>query len=226
MNWSDSLDLYCERTDPSLWSEPLNALSNLGFLLVAGLVLRQLGRQGPRDLRLLALLVGLVGLGSLAFHTLATRWSAVLDVGFIALFILAYYQRFQVWRLGAREAHAWAGVGLFVLLALGFGLVVRALQPLPLNGSEIYLPPLALLLYCTWRARRCNARAGRWLAGACLGFGFSLSCRMADQALCPVWPLGTHMGWHLGNAWVLYACLQGLGDGWGVRNSFRPNGLN
>jgi hypothetical protein len=29
MNWAESIDLYCERTDPSLWSEPLNALTNL-----------------------------------------------------------------------------------------------------------------------------------------------------------------------------------------------------
>lgn len=210
MNWSDSLDLYCERTDPSLWSEPLNALSNLGFLLVAGLMLRRLGPGGPRDLRLLALLVGLVGLGSLAFHTLATRGSAVLDVGFIALFILVYYQRLQVRLLGLREGRAWAGVGVFLVLALGFGLAVRQLPPLPLNGSEIYLPPLALLVYCAVRSHHRRPASARWLGLAGLGFVFSLGCRMADQALCPIWPLGTHVGWHLGNALVLYTCLSAL----------------
>ena len=33
MNWGEPIDLYCERTDAGLWSEPFNALSNLGFLL-------------------------------------------------------------------------------------------------------------------------------------------------------------------------------------------------
>ena len=35
MRWSESIDMYCERTDPGLWSEPLNALTNLAFLLAA-----------------------------------------------------------------------------------------------------------------------------------------------------------------------------------------------
>jgi hypothetical protein len=28
----DTLDLYCERTAPGLWNEPLNALTNLAFI--------------------------------------------------------------------------------------------------------------------------------------------------------------------------------------------------
>jgi hypothetical protein len=35
--WSTPVDLYCERTDPSFWAEPINALSNLSFLLAAWL---------------------------------------------------------------------------------------------------------------------------------------------------------------------------------------------
>jgi len=33
-----SVDLYCERTDPGFWSEPLNAASNAAFLLAAALI--------------------------------------------------------------------------------------------------------------------------------------------------------------------------------------------
>jgi len=29
------IDLYCERLGPGLWAEPLNALTNLAFLLTA-----------------------------------------------------------------------------------------------------------------------------------------------------------------------------------------------
>ena len=31
-DWFETIDAYCERTDATLWSEPLNALSNLAFI--------------------------------------------------------------------------------------------------------------------------------------------------------------------------------------------------
>lgn len=31
MDWMLYVDLYCERTAPGVWNEPLNALSNLAF---------------------------------------------------------------------------------------------------------------------------------------------------------------------------------------------------
>ena len=33
------LDIYCERTAPGLRNEPVNTLTNLGFLIAAGLLL-------------------------------------------------------------------------------------------------------------------------------------------------------------------------------------------
>ena len=71
--------------------------------------------------------------------------------------------------------------------------------------------------------------AARWLnlAGALLIV--SLTCRAVDQALCPVWPLGTHLGWHLVNAAMLYCCMRGLlavpaarTDAGGLRQTSRP----
>ncbi|MBB3984658.1 hypothetical protein GGQ68_000974 [Sagittula marina] len=35
MDWSAPIDLYCERAGTGLWSEPLNAWSNLAFPLAA-----------------------------------------------------------------------------------------------------------------------------------------------------------------------------------------------
>lgn len=145
MNWLESIDLYCERTGPELWSEPLNALSNLAFIAVAVALWRRAGPQAAGDIRLLDALIAAVGLGSLVFHTVATRWAAVLDIGFIAIFVLVYHQRFQVRLLGRSQAAAWGGVGLFVVLAAGFVAATKLWVTLPLNGSEIYLPPFALL---------------------------------------------------------------------------------
>jgi len=211
MNWLESIDLYCERTGPELWSEPLNALSNLAFIGVAALLWRRAGgRHASGDIRLLLALIAAVGLGSLVFHTVATRWAALLDIGFIALFVLVYHQRFQMRVLGKSAAASWRGVGAFVLLAVLFGAATRLLPPLALNGSEIYLPPFALLLVCARQAGGRAPQTARWLTLAGALFLVSITCRAIDQAICPVWPLGSHVGWHLVNAAMLYSCMRGL----------------
>ncbi len=210
MNWAESIDLYCERTGPELWSEPVNALTNLAFVAVAALLWHRAGRAAGGDIRLLTALIAAVGLGSLVFHTLATRWAALLDIGFIAIFVLAYHQRFQVRLLGRSAAASWRGVGVFVVLAALFVAATKQLPPLPLNGSEIYLPPFALLLVCAGQARRRAPATAGWLGRAAGLFVVSITCRAVDQALCPVWPLGTHLGWHLVNAAMLYCCMRAL----------------
>lgn len=46
MDWFRAVNHYCERTDASYWSEPVNALSNASFLIAAALCLRLIGRGG------------------------------------------------------------------------------------------------------------------------------------------------------------------------------------
>ena len=210
MRWSESIDMYCERTDPGLWSEPLNAVTNLAFLLAAALLWRQAGRGAGRDTRVLILLIGAVGLGSMAFHTLATRWAALLDIGFIAVFVLFFHQRFQVRALGRSNGAANLGVAVFVVLAGLFVLATKQLPTLSQNDSESYLAPFLLLLVCARQAAPRWPEAARWLNRAAGLFVASLLCRAIDQPLCAVWPAGTHLGWHLINAAMLYCCLRGL----------------
>ena len=35
MDWFRYIDIYCERTAPGFWDEPLNAVSNAAFLIAA-----------------------------------------------------------------------------------------------------------------------------------------------------------------------------------------------
>lgn len=210
MRWSESIDMYCERTDPGLWSEPLNVATNLAFLLAAALLWRQAGRGAGRDTRVLILLIGAVGLGSMAFHTLATRWAALLDIGFIAVFVLFFHQRFQVRALGRSNGAANLGVAVFVVLAGLFVLAIKQLPTLSQNDSESYLAPFLLLLVCARQAAPRWPEAARWLNRAAGLFVASLLCRAIDQPLCAVWPAGTHLGWHLINAAMLYCCMRGL----------------
>src|SRR5712675_1920781 len=92
MALSGPLSLYFERTDASFWAEPVNALTNLAFLVAAAAACVAWRRSKARDPFALAL-IGVtfaIGLGSFAFHTLATRGAVLLDVIPIAIFVYGY----------------------------------------------------------------------------------------------------------------------------------------
>ena len=208
MNWSeviDPIDLYCERTGTGLWSEPVNALTNLAFVLAAALLLRRMDTRTPADVRALAWLLALIGAGSLVFHTVAQRWASVLDIAFIAIFVVVFIQRALVRLHGLRSGTAMVATVGVIMLSAAIAVTVRIPA---LNGSELYLGPwLALSVLALTCPHR---QAARWLRTTAALFAVSLVFRSADLALCEVFPLGTHFGWHLNNALVLWCALRGL----------------
>jgi hypothetical protein len=129
------IDLYCERTDPGLWAEPLNALTNLAYFAAAWAVWRSGRDTADPGMRVLIGLLVAIGAGSGLFHTLATPWTRVLDVTPILLFQLSF-----VWLYGRRfmdiAAAPLAGmVGVFLAVALA-----GRQFPQLLNGSLSYAP--------------------------------------------------------------------------------------
>jgi hypothetical protein len=199
------IDLYCERLEPGLLAEPLNALTN-GAFLVAAWRLQRLARRGDgsdRGVLALAALALAIGIGSGLFHTFATGWALAADVVPILLFQLLFlllYLRRQV-GLGAAPA---AGLCLAFLLACLAGRSV----PAALNGSLAYAPTLAVLALLGWH--QLHSRQSWLLLEATGLFSLSLLLRSLDNALCPHWPIGTHLFWHLLNAAVLVLSGQAL----------------
>jgi hypothetical protein len=216
MDWSTPIDLYCERTNASLWAEPANALTNAAFLIAAAAAFvlwrRQRardaasdgGRANGRDWPALALIVVVVavGLGSFAFHTVATRGAVLADVIPIAIFIYGYLL------LALRRfLHLSAGLAIAIVIAYAAG--AQALSWLApahaLNGSVAYLPALLALIVV---ARTTRGSARRALELAVMLFTLSLALRTIDLDACETFPLGTHFLWHLLNAVVLYVLLR------------------
>jgi hypothetical protein len=205
MSWSEPLDLYCERTDASFWAEPVNALTNAAFLIAAAAAFLAWRGGRARDSFALALigLTVLVGLGSFAFHTLATRGAVLLDVIPIALFVYGYF--LFALRLFFRF-DALAAVALLVAFIIASQALSFALPAGFLNGSGEYFAPLAALFAVGWLVESGDRRRGILTAGAL--FAGSLVFRTVDQAVCGAFPLGTHFIWHLLNAVVLYLLLR------------------
>lgn len=200
MDWSRAIDSYCERIAPGYWGEPLNLVSNLAFLVAAGVAWRL--SAGDRIGRILAALIAVIGVGSWLFHAHAQMWALLADVVPIQTFVLvciaAATTRFFA-------VPVWAGAAAALAFLPAAALVTRTIAALagPLNGSVAYLP-VALMIagYAVALHRRAPATA-RGLGGAAALLGLSLAFRTIDMAVCPAWPWGTHAVWHGLNAVVL-----------------------
>lgn len=192
------MDGYCERLGPGLFAEPLNAVSNLAFL-AAAIALAVFARRTPVHVRVLAVLIGLIFLGSTAFHTTATGWGAAADSGFIAVFLLYYVVLFAhlffavPWRL------AWLAAPAFLVLTVA---VTAGAAAIGLAGPGMYFSALAVLAGLAIVLR--GQPEWRYFVGATGVFAVSLTLRTLDEPLCAAVPVGTHLLWHVLNAVALF----------------------
>jgi hypothetical protein len=202
VDWFRHVNNYCERLDASYWAEPVNSLSNAGFVLAAIMCWRILGARRDIGARLLIVILFLIGIGSFLFHTHAQVWAAVADVAPIQGFILVYVYLATVRFF---EAPCWAGI----LAALGFipyALVVSksvAAMVGSLNGSVGYVPvPILIAIYALLLMRRAPAASKGLAVGAAI-LSVSLVFRTVDPVVCSAFLLGTHFIWHILNASML-----------------------
>ncbi|TWU54524.1 Ceramidase [Rubripirellula tenax] len=202
---SESLDFYCERCSDAFWAEPLNAISNVSFLIAAGMAYRLARRESRLSGPVVAMVVmaGLVGLGSFAFHTFATRATQVLDIlpifSFQLYFLWLYLRRLLNWNRGATAATS------VVFLCANFAMLTL---PPWLNGSLLYAPTYVLLAAMTVHHLVTRLAATRWMVSLLIGLSLSLCCRTIDMAVCESLPIGTHFLWHLINGFVIYASIM------------------
>ncbi|MCC5975712.1 MAG: ceramidase domain-containing protein [Rubellimicrobium sp.] len=199
MRWNETIDAYCERVGPGFWAEPVNALTNVAFLIAALWLWR--ASRGLILAQILCIILFVIGIGSFMFHTFATRWAALADVLPILLFILTY--------LFAANLHFWRWPPWAAILGtLAFIPYAAALTPLFMQvpflriSSFYWSVPVLILAYAGFLRRRHPATAQGLAIGAGI-LSVSLVFRSVDGGLCSHLPLGTHFMWHLLNAVML-----------------------
>ncbi len=196
---------YCERLDPSFWAEPVNAVSNLAFVLAAIWMWYRISARGAGEAagiaRVLCVFLAGTGLASFLWHTFATPWSVALDVIFIALFSLTY--------IYAANRHFWGMRPLVATVAtLAFfpyaAIVGSAFAQLPFFEISFFYWPLPLLIFGYGFALiQRRPETGRGLVIGASLLCLSLMFRSVDGMLCQRIPVGTHFLWHLLNGVML-----------------------
>ncbi|MEW8322308.1 MAG: ceramidase domain-containing protein [Candidatus Thiodiazotropha taylori] len=203
---------YCERASDLFWAEPINATTNLIFLIAAFILIRNLQKLDepfPKvwDMWLLSILIAGIGVGSFLWHTFATPWAELADVIPIALFVTLFLISFLLRIL--RLDIVW--IVIWTVLFLGFTFYL--LNSLPsdlLNGSVFYLPAWIGVWVLVIYSKLIDLKYGNRLIFAAIAFTLSLSFRTVDRMICEFWPWGTHFLWHLINGLAIYFVMSVL----------------
>lgn len=199
--------IYCERLeDVGFWVEPINALSNLFFVLAAIMVYQLIRKSevSPKlPVYLLAIMLFIIGVGSFLWHTFAEPWAEAADVIPIMVYILLYILFFSRYVLHYTYFLASAMVGGFFLFSFLFG---QAVDMSWLNGGIGYVPPILYLLFLTLLTQEQEQLKKLFpLIGL---FFISLTFRSVDMSVCECPCVGTHFLWHLLNAAFLFLLIQ------------------
>jgi hypothetical protein len=113
-------DEYCERIGFSLLAEPINAISNLSFIVAAWAAWRLAKRTGTltTGVKVVIALAGATAIGSMLWHTLANTWSLYLDVIPIVLFMVGFLSLYVRKVMGKGAGFAALSVGAFFVSAV------------------------------------------------------------------------------------------------------------
>lgn len=207
IDWNQAIDFYCERTTVGFWAEPLNALSNLAFVLAGIYGLKQFRVKASGWLLALSVLAISVGIGSFLFHTFANKWSHLADIVPIGLFMATFigFTANRIFKQGKAKTI------LSVVIFLGLSVLVERFQPRHLlNGSLGYIHAItALIVLSTYLKSKAHHLAPYFLSASII-FSLSLVFRTIDHDFCSWLSIGTHFLWHTFNGLLMYVLLKAV----------------
>ena len=193
------IDIYCERLDIGIWAEPINAVTNVAFILAS--IFMWLRCKNLVEGRVLSFLLFSIGCGSFLFHTFAQTWAAILDVAAILIFILTYIF------IANRSFLAWSKMVSLIGVILFFPyqlLLANILSNIQFFGSSVQYIPVAILIFIySGLLRKTEPNLSRGLLIGAIILCLSIVFRIIDEPLCSVLSVGTHFVWHILNAIML-----------------------
>lgn len=196
------IDIYCERLEPGLWAEPINAITNIAFFIAAFFAFQCAQKENALSVQtgILIALLAIIGAGSTLFHTFAQLWAMLSDVLPILTYQIIFIGFYCRYIIALKRRYVAAILGLF-FISMAFAMQLPREW---LNGSLEYAPALLFLAGLgLWHVKHAAREKWTLLVAAAI-FTASLALRSIDMQLCETLPLGTHFAWHILNGAVLY----------------------
>jgi len=191
----------------SMLAEPINALTNLAFLIAAYLGYSLLKKKQTKDRELLILpwMLLLVGLGSLAYHTARNSLTLVIDGLPIYIFIL---YAFFICLRELMESKLKATLVLAGFIMLEILLSIYFPREL-LNGSIRHIVAVAFVSIMGWFVtRHYGPKVIRPLVEVVGLYILAIIFRSIDVWICTWFPIGTHFLWHILTAFAGYQVIH------------------
>ncbi len=196
---------YCERTAGDIFSEPLNSLTNLAFILVSYLIFKKY--KNYEYSLIFSGLIFCIGLGSFLLHTFPSTITALIDVIFILFFIIFFLYILYKNVLELRIIYAL--FLSFISPVLYFYLGSSLKENLPLVGdSSFYIVILLNLILIYLYLLIKNTNFSNDILIASIIFFISIFFRIIDQVYCDINLYGTHFLWHILNSLVLFYLVK------------------
>ena len=195
------MDFYCERTNQQIFNEPVNAISNIFFIIVSLSLIKILRKnQSNKIYYIQPILIFFIGIGSFLFHLNPNMITLYLDVIPIFLFSLSFIFFFNRDVININNLN---NALLFLLFFFLFLFITPKLNYEILNGSEFYFANYFFLtMYTIWLYLKKSDFFQLLLLGF-IFFNLSILLRSLDNHICEYFSIGTHFLWHFLNAYLL-----------------------
>ena len=195
------MDFYCERTNQQIFNEPINAISNIFFIIVSLSLIKILKKNKSNNIYYTQpVLIFFIGIGSFLFHLAPNLITLYSDIIPIFLFSLSFIFLFNRDVINISHLHNAFLFFLFFILLL---FITPKLNYEILNGSEFYLANYCFLtLYTIWLYIK-KSDFFQLLFLGFIFFNLSIFLRTIDNHICDHISIGTHFLWHFLNAYLL-----------------------
>ena len=195
------MDFYCERTNEQIFNEPVNAISNIFFIIVSLSLIKILRKnQSNKIYYIQPILIFFIGIGSFLFHlkpNIITLYSDVIPIFLFSLSFIFFFNRDVI------NINYLNNALLFLLFFFLFLFITPKLNYEILNGSEFYFANYFFLgIYTIWLYFKKSDFFQLLLLGF-IFFNLSILLRSLDNHICEYFSIGTHFLWHFLNAYLL-----------------------
>ena len=195
------MDFYCERTNNQIFNEPINAISNIFFIIVSISLFKILRKnQSDKIYYVQPILIFLIGIGSFLFHlkpNLITLYSDIIPIFLFSLSFIFLFNRNVINISNLNSAL------LFILFFTLLLFITPKLKYEILNGSEFYFANYFFLaMYTIWLYFK-KSDSFQLLFLGFIFFNLSILLRSIDNHICNYLSIGTHFLWHFFNAYLL-----------------------